>query len=715
MKANQTMKNKREKPFLLFNFSLIILTLLSVTLSVLAPSLFYRDSRTLMNDINASYVIGQIADKDVIASQSFYYIDEKETRISQQRAYNSTLPVFSTSLVDAKISMNNLQTELKNRLRQTDFLGIDEDTLIIYVEEIATSLIEHGIFSTKELKKVLDEGYSSVQVRVPTGFMEDWSQEIREIKNLVTKENIEQEVLKLLNILDSSLDTATKQVIVTIIENSINPTITLNQSLTATLREDARLAVLPVMVRVEEGQYLIKKNFVINEDQIKTLKALRLASIQYSFLQHIGRALFALIITLTSIYALDIMSSNTKRKHQIITIYLIGLILTQILTFIMLYIFSGKGFLWLDPFLPSFVLPLLLSLITNKKRVGMVSALTIASLMSLYSLSSLTTIFFIVSISFINLYFMKYVSKRIDMIFQWILTILFSAFIVCINSLMNDYSLFAMLSSIAILSSNISLTYISVAFILPILEITLNIPTPFRLRELSLTHTKGLVRLSQVAVGTYNHSLQVAELASSAAKAIGADALLTYVGGLYHDIGKQENPEYFIENQSGDNKHNDLKASLSVAIIKSHVKIGVEKGREDKLPVEILDIINQHHGNDIIAIFLKEAKAEAANDGNNTKIGEHDYSYNNEIPQTPESAIVMIADSVEAASRSIGKGNAGKYEKMINSIIMGKIERKQLINSQLTLTDLEDISKSLFQNLIGKYHLRIKYPGDEEE
>jgi putative nucleotidyltransferase with HDIG domain len=222
------------------------------------------------------------------------------------------------------------------------------------------------------------------------------------------------------------------------------------------------------------------------------------------------------------------------------------------------------------------------------------------------------------------------------------------------------------------------------------------------------------MKLSQVALGTYNHSQSVADLSSSGAKAIGADALLAYVGALYHDMGKQENPDYFIENQSGSNKHNVLKASLSVAIIKSHVKIGVEKGKLDKLPLEVLDIINEHHGNDIIAIFLKEAQEKAAATNTRIQVGEHDYAYNNNIPQTPESAIVMLADSVEAASRSITKPTPAKYEKLIYSIIMGKIERKQLTSSRLTLNDLDEISRVFVQYLVGKNHVRIKYPNNKE-
>ncbi|NLA92348.1 MAG: HD domain-containing protein, partial [Spirochaetales bacterium] len=172
-------------------------------------------------------------------------------------------------------------------------------------------------------------------------------------------------------------------------------------------------------------------------------------------------------------------------------------------------------------------------------------------------------------------------------------------------------------------------------------------------------------------------------------------------------------PDYFIENQSDHNKHDDLKASLSVSVIKSHVKIGFEKGREAYLPQEVLDIISQHHGNDVIAIFFKKAMESAQNDLEEVK--REDYAYTSEIPQTPEAAIVMLADGIEAASRSIVKPSAQKYEKLINQIINQKIERKQLIGSRISLTDLDTLAKTFMQTLMGRYHARIEYPQGEEK
>ena len=204
-----------------------------------------------------------------------------------------------------------------------------------------------------------------------------------------------------------------------------------------------------------------------------------------------------------------------------------------------------------------------------------------------------------------------------------------------------------------------------------------------------------------------NHAKNVSEMAYSACKAINANADLALVGGLYHDIGKAEHPEYFIENQSGKNAHDEINNTLSAAIIKSHVKLGVEKAKEAGLPQEVIDIISEHHGNDLIKYFYNEAVREAKE--RSLVVSEEDFRYNGRIPSTPESAVVMLADCSEAATRTLKNPNHQKYEKLISSIIMDKMNYKQLNNSRLTLNDLDKIKESFIHYLMGRDHQRIEY------
>jgi len=245
--------------------------------------------------------------------------------------------------------------------------------------------------------------------------------------------------------------------------------------------------------------------------------------------------------------------------------------------------------------------------------------------------------------------------------------------------------------------------------LLPFFEHLLNIPTSFRLIELSDLNTPLFRRMLTLAPGTYSHSVSVANLAESAAREIGANSLLARVGAYYHDIGKIDQSEYFVENQpDNDNKHSELKPSLSAAVIKSHVKIGIEKARELKLPEEVIEIVAQHHGSGLINYFYVEAlKADGG-----TK--PEDYSYNGVPPTSREAAVVMLADTVEAATRTLANPTVAKLDKFIWKQIMSKFENHQLDNCDLTFKDLEKIKRTFVQILAGHFHTRIEYPEQKE-
>ncbi|HET7838883.1 MAG TPA: HDIG domain-containing protein, partial [Rectinemataceae bacterium] len=245
--------------------------------------------------------------------------------------------------------------------------------------------------------------------------------------------------------------------------------------------------------------------------------------------------------------------------------------------------------------------------------------------------------------------------------------------------------------------------------LLPLLEQALNAPTRFRLMELSDLNAPILKRLFNVAPGTYSHSVSVAHLAESACREIGADPLLARVGAYYHDIGKIEQPEYFIENQSGYNKHEEINPRLSATVIRSHVKIGAEKARALGLPQAVVDIIAQHHGNGIIAWFYEQAKkAEGGADAD-------DFSYPGQPPAGREAAVVMLADAVEAASRTLKRPTMTRLEDFIREIIMDKVKQGQLDRCDLTFKDLDAIRTSFTRILAGHFHSRIEYPKLKEQ
>lgn len=243
--------------------------------------------------------------------------------------------------------------------------------------------------------------------------------------------------------------------------------------------------------------------------------------------------------------------------------------------------------------------------------------------------------------------------------------------------------------------------------LLPLFEKFTETTTDITLFEWSDLNLPLLKKLSVTAPGTYNHSIIVGNLAEAAAESIGVDSILTRVASYYHDIGKMLKSEYFIENQMGiKNPHNKLTPQLSCIILISHVKEGIEIAQRAGLPNEIIKIIREHHGSSLIVPFFEKAKKQ----NHKEKVDESQFRYPGPSPSTKESGIVMLADSVEAASRSLEEPNAKRLKSLINEIIEERFRDGQLNNSQLTLVDLKKIGESFLPILVGMYHLRVEYP-----
>lgn len=225
------------------------------------------------------------------------------------------------------------------------------------------------------------------------------------------------------------------------------------------------------------------------------------------------------------------------------------------------------------------------------------------------------------------------------------------------------------------------------------------------LLELSDTHNKLLRELAEKAPGSFQHSLQVSNLAEASALAIGANAMLVRVGALYHDIGKMKNPLYFTENQKTSvNPHDEITPTESAKIIKNHVIDGIELARQNNIPDRIIDFIRTHHGNSLIYYFYKKQLDSGE------PFSEEDFRYSGPIPFSKETAILMMSDSVEAASKSLVNPDTEAISLLVENIIRKQIEEKQFLNADITLKDIEKIKKVLKEKLFNIYHLRIAYP-----
>jgi hypothetical protein len=246
--------------------------------------------------------------------------------------------------------------------------------------------------------------------------------------------------------------------------------------------------------------------------------------------------------------------------------------------------------------------------------------------------------------------------------------------------------------------------------VLPFLEQVFGMVTPIKLLELANPAHPLLKRLQLEAPGTYHHSIMVGNLAEAAAEAIGADALLVRVGTYYHDIGKLRRPAFFVENQMGiDNPHDKMTSSLSALTVGAHVRDGLELAREYDLPQAVADFIPQHHGTALMTYFYHQALERG------DMQDESAFRYEGPKPQTPEAAILMLADAAEAAARALTKPTPDRLDEVVRRIIREKLEDGQLDECGLTFRDLDRIAQAFVRILTGILHPRLEYPDLEGE
>ncbi|MFH1397482.1 MAG: HDIG domain-containing metalloprotein [Candidatus Omnitrophota bacterium] len=248
---------------------------------------------------------------------------------------------------------------------------------------------------------------------------------------------------------------------------------------------------------------------------------------------------------------------------------------------------------------------------------------------------------------------------------------------------------------------------------LTIFEYLFNTITNVSLLELADFNHPLLNRMILEAPGTYHHSLIVGNLSEAACAAIGANSLLARVGAYYHDLGKLQKPEYFSENQAlNGNKHESLSATMSKLIIINHVKEGIDLAREYNINPRLIDFIQQHHGTSLVYYFYKKAVETLEED---QEVKEEGFRYAGPKPNTKETAVVLLADSVEAATRALKEPSAAKIEEVVHKIINNKFIDGQLDKCDLTLKDLEKISGLFIHILSGIYHTRVSYPDEETD
>lgn len=452
---------------------------------------------------------------------------------------------------------------------------------------------------------------------------------------------------------------------------------------------------------IQKGELIISNGEIVNKDKLNILTSLNEAyayNISYSKWSKISEYILTLLTILTfMVYLLVYEPKSLKSNKSFFLIF--GFI------FFIVVIFSlcPPDYIYMIPIL---IFPIVLRSFYNDKIAiwGLVSA-TLAS--AFYTPQPFEFIIITLITGTLIVSRLKRLERRSQYFFNSIITFLIYSFIFFLFSVVRSgelqfISLFYIFSFI-INSLLLILTFPMVFFIEKLFGYT----TDISLIELSNTNNKLLRKLSDQAPGTFQHSIQVANLAESAAEKIGANVLLTRVGALYHDIGKLKEPYFFTENQVKNfNPHEELLPDQSAKILHAHVLNGLEIASKYHLPEVVKDFIRTHHGTKDISFFYRSAIEQFGLEN----VNKNDYKYKGPTPFNKETAIVMMADSIEAASNSLKEADEQHLTYLVNNIIEKQIAEEQFNNATITLKEIEEIKKIFIDKLKSIFHLRIKYP-----
>jgi putative nucleotidyltransferase with HDIG domain len=602
------------------------------------------------------------------------------------RFFNSVTGILSTEAEDHLLQLHDL-VESTNTLSDEADLQVHSRTLAQYIvnaqpedleliRQAALSVVQ-DLLSKPVTDEALPDIYQQAQAQIDSM---GYSRTARDIIKLVTI-------------------------------NSLHPNLIYNAEATADAIQEASSAIQPVQKNIKAGEIIVRAGDRVTVEQISTLEQLGIQRTQSYTATLIGAGLFVLLSFWVLIQFLrryyPEMFKDDRLMLLIGLVFIIILLLTRFLT--MIKISDNAEINGLVGYLAPVAAGSMLIAILLDNRLAHFLTLIIALYVGLITegnqLFYAITAFVGGTVGVFQVYRLSQISDLAKSALYVALANIVT--IVTLSMIGGSLSWHLILVGIVIGAVNGILSAILMIGALPYLESAFSITSMIKLLELSNPNHSLLKRLLLEAPGTYHHSLMVGNLAEASAESVGANPLLVRVGAYYHDIGKVKRPEYFVENQRGfENPHEKIAPALSALIITSHVKDGLEFARDAHLPGVVNDFIAQHHGNSLTKYFYGRA-LEEDRDGS---ISQDSFRYEGPKPQSKEVALVMLADSVEAAIRSLQEPTDAKIREMVKKIIKDKLNDGQLESCDLTFKDLDTITQSFCTILEGMYHKRIEYP-----
>jgi hypothetical protein len=485
----------------------------------------------------------------------------------------------------------------------------------------------------------------------------------------------------------------------------ITPNVSFDNNLTQKAREEALSKLSYTRGTVDQGRLIIAKGEVVEAENLKVLESLKeeyeselWTANNYYYILIGYTVLVALVLIMLFLflkkYRKEVYDNNTKVTFIIFNILLMVFITTMVIKYNDQLVFV----------VPLCILPLILKTFFDARLGLFVHVLTVL-ILGFVVPNSFEYIFLQIIAGIVTILTVSELYKRANLFVSvgqitLIYIIGYLAFHTIHEGDLSDIEWYIL--GLFLLNGMITL------FVQPLIYIyekLFGLVSDVSLLELSDTNSKLLKELSNKAPGTFNHSLQVANLAEAAANEIGANAMLIRVGALYHDIGKMNDPTFFTENQiTNVNPHDELSPKDSAKIIIDHVIKGIELARKNNLPDRIIDFIRTHHGTTLVFYFYKKQKDLEG------EVNEADFRYPGPLPFSRETAILMMADSVEAASKSLKDPTFLIIDEFVDKIISGQMKANQFLNADITFKEIETIKKIFKQKLTNIYHLRVEYP-----
>ena len=640
-----------------------------------------------------------ISKRDIIAQKTLIVEDVKRTELRRKEVAQKVEPIMAPA--EDEFIKNNLQT-LQTSVMQIRRKDVGDDIkkeelgiLFDLSDNSQRSFIINFLLKADDniLHEVFDKSSVTLANILQAGITEkDYE-----------KDNIDSIIL---NNMVSNVSKRQVSVIKALLEQVIVPNLVVDEFATEIARKNAQNAVKPYEVVFQKGDKILFKG----EGPVSRLKrdALRQAGYNVYELNWKGLlAIYFIVFVGTSLF-LGYMKFFEKDYLEPRSLSLIAF-LTILLAFIGVVLPTG-----FSPYVLPIPAFLILASIFTKPRIALIVSILLLSVMSVgyqYSLQYVVALTLLSMFSIVVISQIRY-AERVDIIKTGFniglagLVIVLAIYI--LEKCLIEVDSVLIVKDCTFILLNGIISAVVATGLLPLFESTFKIITPYGLAELGDHNQKLLKRLQMDAPGTYHHSLMVSNLCEAAAEAIGADPILARVGALYHDIGKLKRPLFFVENQSYfmiENPHNKFTPRISKMIITAHPKDGIEIAKEYRLPQVIQNFILQHHGEGLASYFYNQAVKEEGLEN----VKEEQFRYTGPKPNTKETAILMIADAVESAVRSLKNPTPEEIEAMVDKIIVERLNDGQLSDSPLTLKDIKIIASTFSRILRGMQHNRIKY------